>query len=298
MKLGDFLNTQASKLGLQNDPALIALLSNSELANKEIDDKFANPMNEGLMSFESAKNNYNLKSHFSAQVLNSVDAKLLENMDKFDLDEETLSKIKEEKNSYNKIQLAKDAIGASMEKLKTTGDTDGKTKRAEMEKQINELNNQLFNLKETHGKEKADWELKYNNEIKDFLFTNYLASKNYANKEYSIEENSAFARMLIEKALREENAVIVKDGDKLALRNGVSPDLEFYDKDNKKISFNDFSDKILASKKVLTVSAPSEGIKPSNTTPQTVETKILSGDKTTMFNAAIQQSLGDLKQEQ
>lgn len=39
MNLGDFLNTLAAKSGMQNDPALVDLLSNSELANHQIDRK-------------------------------------------------------------------------------------------------------------------------------------------------------------------------------------------------------------------------------------------------------------------
>lgn len=295
MKLGDFLNSQAAKVGLQNDPALIALLSNSEFANREIDDKFANAVNEGLMSFDSAKNNYNLKTHYSATILNAVDAKLLENIEKLDLDEEILSKIKEEKNSYNKIQLVKDAVVGNLEKLKATGGPESKTQKAEMEKQIKDLNDQLFGLKEQHKKDKSDWQSQYDNQIKDFLFTNYLASKNYANSDYSSDENSAFARMLIEKALKESGAVIVKDGEKLALKQAGSPELDYYDKDNKKVSFNDFSDSILASKKVLAVTK-SGGESPK--TPQPHQDVILGGGKTTMFNDAIQNSLNDLKQEQ
>lgn len=295
MKLGDFLNTQAAKLGLQNDPALIALLSNSELANREIDDKFAIPLNEGLMSFDSAKNNFTLKNHFSATILNTVDAKLLENLDKLDLDEETIFKVRDEKSSYNKIQIIKDAIGANIEKLKTSVDSESKTRKSEMEKQIRDLNDQLFNLKTQYTQEKADRESKYNDEIKDFLFTNYLASKNYANKEYSTDENSAFARMLIDKAMKENGIITVKDGDKLALKNASSPDLEYFDKDGKKVSFSDFADNVLASKKVLAVSEPGDGIKPPNTPPaQQVTIPVFGGNKT-MFDTALQQSLGDIK---
>lgn len=296
MKLGDLLNNQASKVGMQNDPALIAILSNSELANREIDDKFANALNQGLMSLDSAKNNYDLKNHFSATILNAVDAKLLENIDKFDIDEETLSKVRDDKNSYNKIQLLKDAINGNIEKLKADKPED-KSKRTELEKQITDLNNQLFNLRTQHDKEKVDWQTKYDGEIQNFLFTNYLASKNYANKDYSGDENSSFARMLIEKALKEAGAVISKDGDKLTLKQAGSPDLDYFDKDNKRISFPDFSDKVLASKKVLVVSDIREGKPSSNTLPPQINIPYMSGDKTATFNAAIQQSLGDIKPE-
>ena len=48
MKLGDFLNTQASKLGLQQDQRFVAFVqANPQLANIEFDDAIAVPINSG-----------------------------------------------------------------------------------------------------------------------------------------------------------------------------------------------------------------------------------------------------------
>ena len=60
MNLGDFLNTLAAKTGMQKDPGLVDLLSNSELANQHVSDDFANAMDTALMSLEGAKNNRDL----------------------------------------------------------------------------------------------------------------------------------------------------------------------------------------------------------------------------------------------
>jgi hypothetical protein len=102
--------------------------------------------------------------------------------------------------------------------------------------------------------------------------------------------------MLIEEALKESGAVIAKDGAKLVLKQSSSPDLTFYGKDNKPVSFDDFSDQVLASKKVLAVS---EDKKSSNTTtlPQITGIPTLGGGKTTSFDATIQRLLNDLKEE-
>ncbi|PXV61175.1 hypothetical protein CLV62_1258 [Dysgonomonas alginatilytica] len=286
MKLGDFLNNQATKLGLQNDPALIAILSNSDIANKEIDDSFAKPLDNGLMSLDSAKNNFGLKNHFSATILNAVDAKLLEDLE---LDEETLASVQSEKSSYNKIQLVKTALKQQIEKLKTSGDPDNKTKKAEIEKQIKELNEQLASAKQQSEQTVKDLQSKHDNEIKDFIIMNHLSGKPYANKDWTIEDNTAFSRTLIENALKEKGAVIVKDGNSLKLKQANSPDLDYYH-DNKQISFSDFADQVLASKKMLAVN--NSGTPPN--TPASLVQVPSGGAKvnTSRFDEAYTESIG------
>lgn len=285
MKLGDFLNNQATKLGLQNDPALIAILSNSELANKDIPDSFANPLDQGLMSLDSAKNNFGLKNHFSATILNAVDARLLDNLD---LDEETLAAVQAEKNSYNKIDIIKNALKGQIEKQKTVEPND-KTKKADIEKQIGELNAQIASLKEANLNTVNDLKAQHDNEIKNLVFMNHLAGKPYANKDWTVEDNTAFAKTLIENALKEKGAILVKDEKGLVLKQANSPDLDYY-QDNKQISFPDFADQVLASKKMLAVN--NSGTPPNTPTPP-VQVPA-GGDKVNMsrFEEAFQEAAG------
>lgn len=289
MKLGEFLNNQATKLGLQNDPALIAILSNSELANKDIPDSFANTLDQGLMSLDSAKNNFGLKNHFSATILNAVDARLL---DSLDLDEETLAAVQAEKNSYNKIDIIKGALKGQIENLKT-GDPNDKTKKAEIEKQIKELNDQLASTKQTHEQSVKEMQSKHENEIKDFIFMNYLTGKSYANKDWTVEDNTAFAKTLIENALKEKGAVLVKSEKGLVLKQANSPDLDYY-QDNKSISFSDFADQVLASKKMLAVN--NSGTPPNTQTPPVQVTAGGSQQNTQKFDSAMDQAMSDIKQ--
>lgn len=289
MKLGDFLNNQATKLGLQNDPVLIALLSNSELANKDIPDSFANPLDQGLMSLDSAKNNFGLKNHFSATILNAVDARLL---DSLDLDEETLTAVQAEKNSYNKIDIIKSALKSQIDKLKT-GDSNDKTKKAEIEKQIGELNAQIATLKEANSNTVNDLKAQHDNEIKNLVFMNHLAGKSYANKDWTVEDNTAFAKTLIENALKEKGAILVKDEKGLVLKQANSPDLDYYH-DNKPISFSDFADQVLASKKMLAVN--NSGTPPNTQTPPVQVPAGGTQQNTQKFDSAMDQAMSDIKQ--
>lgn len=292
MKLGDFLNNQAAKVGLQNDPALIAILSNSEIANKDIDDTIAKAMDQNLMSLESAKNNFGLKNHYSATILNAVDARLLDGLD---LDEETLNAIQSEKSSYNKIDLVKSALKTQIERLRdSANDTDNKTKKAEIEKQIKALNDELSNAKQLHEKTVKELQSKHEEEIKDFIFMNHLAGKPYANKDWTTEDNTAFAKTLIQNALKEKGIVVVKDGNNLKLKQADSPELDYY-QDNKQISFSDFTDQVLASKKMLAVN--NSGNTPNTHQPPTQIPYGGSQQNTQKFEAAMLQAMSDLKQE-
>ena len=69
MKLGDFLTTLARKSNMEADPHLISLLSNSEIANREIADEFAHALDTNLMSFEGAKNNPAVLNHYKPIIL-------------------------------------------------------------------------------------------------------------------------------------------------------------------------------------------------------------------------------------
>lgn len=66
MTLGDLLNTLAAKIGLQNEPALIDLLSSADLAKHEVSDDLAQRFDTGLMSLDGAKNNRDVLASLKA----------------------------------------------------------------------------------------------------------------------------------------------------------------------------------------------------------------------------------------
>jgi len=263
MTLGDFLNNQATKLGLQNNPHLTSILSNSELANREIPDEFAKQLDGGLMSLESAKNNAGLKSHFFSQALNGIDTKLVDDLD---LDEDVISSIKNEQNTYGKIGILKEQIKLLKSKKDTAGD---KTKQADYEAQIKKLNEQIVSIKEAHDSALKGAESKHQNEILGFIVRNSLSNKPYANKDLKPEVNATVAKALIDAALAQSGAVVVRDGETLKLKQASNPEMDYY-QDNRAVSFDDFSNKILAENKLLAVSGQGNNNPPANNPTRTV----------------------------
>lgn len=289
MTLGDFFSKQASKLGRQNDPALVALLSNSELANRDISDDFASALDGGLLSLESAKNNASLKTHFFSQALNGVDTELVSDLD---LEEDVLTSIKNEKNTYNKIKQLKEAVKSLKAKK---GEEGSGTKKAEYEAQIQQLNAQIVALKSDKDEQVSNLNKQHAQELTNLSIESILAGKSYANKDLTAAENASIAKTLVESALKSAGAIVVRADGSLKLKQAGSPDLDFY-QDNRSVTFEDFSNKVLADKKLLAVSG---GTTPPNT-PPVVPPVIPAGagqQNTQRVDTAIAASLADLKTE-
>src|SRR5665647_2367737 len=253
MKLGDFLKTLAGKLNLQNDQALVALLARPELADQEIDDSLANPLNNGLMSLDGAKNNTLVKTHFTSQALNGVDTELMSAVTELELGDDAIAQFQGEKNTYNKLRLFKEKVKEIKSKKVETND---QSKKAEYEKQITELNTKMATLIGDSKKGLSDMTATHSKEIVDFMIQFSLQDKPYANKDMAPKVNMMIARSLLDEALASSGAVLVRDGNSLKLKQASSPDLDFYDKDHKPISYEDFATKILADNKLLQVSTP------------------------------------------
>ena len=75
MTLGDLLNRLAAKIGVQNEPALIDLLSSHELAQHDVADELAQRFDTGLMSLDGAKNNREVLNHLKPIILKAAEDK-------------------------------------------------------------------------------------------------------------------------------------------------------------------------------------------------------------------------------
>jgi hypothetical protein len=289
MTLGEFLTKQASKIGKQNDPALVALLSNSELANRDISDDLASSLDSGLLSLESAKNNASLKTHFFSQALNGVDSELIADLD---LDEDVLTSIKNEKNTYGKIKQLKEAVKTLKVKK---GEEGNAGKKEEYEAQIKQLNSQIVALKGDKDREFGELTAKHSQELINLSVESLLKGKSYANKDLTAAENASIAKTLVDSTLQSAGAKIVRDNGVLKLKQAGSPDLDFY-QDNRPTTFEDFTNKVLADKKLLAVSG---GNTPPNTPPVAPVTIPAGGGQqnTQRVDAAIAASIADLKTE-
>jgi hypothetical protein len=254
MKLGDFLNNMASKVGKQNDKAIIDLLSRTDISQIDVADEVANIMVSELMSLDGAKNNSAIKSHFIAEALNGVDAELSTTVNELGLDANIF---RDNKNTYEKVRKLRETIKDLQEQK---SDAKGKEK-AELQKTINELNDKLAQMIDGHKKELEETKSQYEGQMLNHLMFSSLKGKNYANKDMPADTSAKIAQVLITDELAKLGVKTVNDGGVLRLKR-TKDDTEYFDDNHKQVTYDDFVTKVLADNKLLAVSDPAKGNNP------------------------------------
>ena len=286
MKLGDFLTTLARKSNMEAAPHLISLLSNSEIANREIADEFAHSLDTNLMSLEGAKNNPAVLNHYKPIILKAVDDKFAVIAEKYGISEELLI----EKSSYKKFDILEIGIEKKIKELEAKqGTTGDKEKEAKMTAQLQELQGKLQQLNETKAAEISQLTGKYENEITEMFVNNQLASVKFATKDLPASVNTQIARTLIDSQLKTNGAKLVRVDGELRLVQAANPEMAYVDAGFKPVSFSDFSNKVLADNKLLKVSQPAQQTQQQQTVIQT------SNQNTAKFDAAAQQALNAIQ---
>jgi hypothetical protein len=290
MKLGDFLNTIAAKCGKQKE--FESVVNNPVLSGVEIPDDVANGINSDLFTLDSAKNNSSLKTHFSAIALNGVDSEILAAVEALGLGDSVKSELSGEKNTYEKQRKLVAQVKTAMEGLKNAKNGGDPKDIEKYTKQINDLRGELSRFKESHIPKSELEALKktHESDLTGLMVRNLLSTKKYANENVPVDVNVLTAQTLVNNALSQRKALLVRDGGILKLKRTDDPALDYFDEQNKQVSFADIVDKTLADSKMLAVSNPNnQQQRPPAATPQTV-TVDSSG-----FNAAVNKAIANLK---
>lgn len=254
MKLGDFLNKMAAKIGVQNDQTFIDLLSSSAIAQQEVNDDLANRFDRELMSLDGAKNNREVLSHFKPIILKSADDKFAILAEKYGI----ADTINAEQSTYKKIDLLEAELARKIQEAEEKAKSNQTGKGEEvtrLTKQISDLQQQLANITSTKDNELAEYKRATARQQLDMLVNFELNGKRYANQELG-DTNVTIARALIEKAMNEQKATLVNENGTLRLKQTDNPSLDFLDSGYKPVKFADFVDGVLAEKHMLEVSNP------------------------------------------
>ena len=218
------------------------------------------------MTETEAKTNYNIKKHFTATALGSVDSKINDLLNEFGFDEETKGQVLAEQSTFNRIPLLAKAISDAKEKAITST---GGEKKALVEK-IAELQNLLNAEKEARKsdieKVNSQWQSQLTEKELYAMFSQY----NYAldlDKDVTIST----AKGLWEKKLKEKGGKYMFTNDGLKLVNAEAPDLPFTI-DNKTVDVKSFTENVLAEAKLLKVQGAAPATPASTPTPAPVKT--------------------------
>lgn len=294
MNLGDFLNTLAAKTGMQNDPGLVDLLSNSELANQHVSDDFANAMDTALMSLEGAKNNRDLLNHYKPIILKAADEKFAILAEKYGI----VNEMQGEQSTYKKIDILENRLAAKMAELENKAGKGAQSEEtARLVKQIENLQKQIIEVQTAKDTELAQLRDQHTKQQLDMLVNIELNGKRYANQDLG-DTNITIGRALVEKALKEQNAVLVNEGGVLKLKQADNPQLDYVDSGFKPVTFGDFTNRVLAEKHLLEVSASEDnrGDEPFFTPkPKTVTLRTGKQTDTSNIDAAAAASMADLE---
>ena len=109
--------------------------------------------------------------------------------------------------------------------------------------------------KETYENQIRDLKAQSESKLMQFQIDTMLSGKEYANKDLPKNVQILTAKTLLEQELASKKAKVVMTENGLKLVNAETPELDFTDS-NKTVQFNDFVDSVLASNKLLQVSAP------------------------------------------
>lgn len=261
MKAGLFLISLAEKAGLDKNSEDLKALAALDM---EIPTHIVNVMDTKLMTEASAKSNPALKGHFISSFADGIETSLFEKMKKLGLPENILEEVKTaEKTSGKRIELAFEKLHEHKEnqlkEAKKSGDKDSEKVYKE---QINDLNNQMASMKEEWEKEKGTLLSGFEQDrINDETAREFL-SKNWS-KNYKDNLRRTLADVALKEALENlegsngvKGAKVVRDPEtkKLKLVQAKNPEMDFFDKSNKKINFTELVDNIMLSNNFLAVS--------------------------------------------
>lgn len=201
-----------------------------------------------LIDINDAKHNNDLHKHFKALSLNPFDKLINEAIEQGLVDEDVASDLKANVNTYDK---AKKLIAKLSEPKVQAQAKDSEPLKAEIKK----LNDEVLKTKETYENQIRDLKAQSESKLMQFQIDTMLSGKEYANKDLPKNVQILTAKTLLEQELASKKAKVVMTENGLKLVNAETPELDFTDS-NKTVQFNDFVDSVLASNKLLQVSAP------------------------------------------
>lgn len=268
MTLAEFIQELSDRVQIDaSDEALKALVMNPALSNVQVPSNVLASVQSKLMTETEAKTNYNIKKHFTASALNSVDSKINDLLNDFGFDEETKGQVLSEQSTYNRIPMLAKAIADMKEKaISSTGGE----KKALVDK-ISELQNLLNAEKEARKSDidrvNSQWQSQLTEKELYAMFSQY----NYAldlDKDVTIST----AKGLWEKKLKEKGGKYMFTNDGLKLVNAEAPDLPFTI-DNKTVDVKSFTENVLAEAKLLKVQGAAPATPASTPTPAPVRSQ-------------------------
>lgn len=283
-KLGELFTQIAAMAGITaTDPRLKDIQS----IMTEVPDDLLTEINGKIVSIEGAKNNATLKSYFTATALNPIDEILEEKLVDLGFTDDEITKIKLEKSTPKRLRSIIEEV-----KKKKAAAPDKSPEKAVLQAEIEKLNAAIAakDLSVKAAIEEA--QKKANESIFEYADNSLLSIMPYANKDLDLDVNVMTAKGVIQKALADKKAKVIRMPDNsFKMVQSEHPDLDFFE-NNKPVNYTDFVKSTLAAKKMLITSDPTPPGTPGNRTP--IHTPAPPGGTD---NTALKQAIENAKAE-
>lgn len=281
--VGTLIVNLAKKAGF--DTTLLAIPSDTF----EVPEDLVTALEAKLLTEESAKNSQALKNHFTSQVLDTIDRKFPTLFDELEFDNATREEVLGIKSTYERIP----AIMKKVKELESQKAAAGKGDKAALQEQINNLNKQISQITQEKDKAILDERAKAQQEIADHIFRHSIESVDLVTDMFDKPTMLQLAEQRVKSALAAEGAkAVLKDG-VLTLVQASDEALDFY-KDNKKVPYNEFRDKVLANAKIMKVTTTAT----AGTSGTQANNGVNSQTTTTAANPAMNTVLAKIQQAQ
>lgn len=261
--LGKLINEAFIKAGVANDdPKLMALLQNKELATIQVEDDLLTPFEGNLHSIDSAK--AKLKSQLFKEAYGGLDLELARAFDELELDDATKAELNAETSSQKRaVKLAK-----KIKELESAKAKAAPADKAELTEKINDLNKKLS---ESIASKKADLESttkKYEDEITELAYDNMLAGYDlHVPDGFTKEDILLLAKTKLKTAREAEKLRIVRQNGQLS--HVTETGEKYFDKTQVEKDLKSFTESTLAHHKLLNTAKPGNTGQ-GNTTPPVI----------------------------
>jgi len=185
--------------------------------------------------------------------LDGVDGVLEKIAKKRGLPDDVWATLKGEKSSMKRVEMLEDKI---IELRDSKDNATTKTEKGQLQKQIDDLQNELRQTKEAHNTALENERKAFGVKETGLMVDAILAQKNFANKDVPMNVNILTAKALIEQLLAKEGVVMVnRDGVIRILKQDGS---DYYNQKHEKVDATSFFDGVLSGNKMLTITDPTK----------------------------------------
>lgn len=245
--IGEFLHHLVTKSGMNPDDEKVkGFLLNGELMKIEIPEDVEKGIDNQLISIKDAKNNHQeIKNYYQKQTLDGIDSTINSILDE-EADDDLKSLVSSNTSSYKKVGLLVKGIKDREAKKATASKPD----KAEIQKEIDKLHQELKVEKDNVSKIKQDAETNLNNVELSYALDYKLTPYKTIFDELDPEVKRTSIRTIINKELQDNKVKLALDESRrlsLQKEDGTS----YYGDNHQLITPESFIEKTLSRNKLL-----------------------------------------------